>query len=569
MATQYSQQDSQTSSLSDLSKPPEPQAFPEKKAIEDEKDAKDESGEPVDDLTRELSRIGTSDYPSAFPLAMIVVALVLSIFLVALDMTIVATAIPKITDQFHSLNQVGWYGSAFFLTIGAFQSTWGKAYKYFPLKISFLLSIFLFEVGSLICAVANDSTTLIVGRAVAGLGGAGIASGSYTIIAFSAPPARRPAFTGIMGATFGIASVIGPLLGGVFTDGPGWRWCFYINLPIGGVGGAIIFVFFKPPKAAKHQEATLREKILQMDFPGTFAIMAAMVCYLLAMQWGGTTKSWHSADVVGVLVGFGLLVIIFIVIEYFQGDRALLQGRILKDRTFAAMSAYIVFVAGVFFIQLYYLPIYFQSTKRVSAAKSGIDNLPLVLGASLCTMLSGVLITVFGHFVPIMAVGSVLASIGSGLIYTLEIDSPSAKWIGYQALIGIGVGLIFQIPVIVAQASVKPADLSSASAMILFFQTIGGALWISAGQAGFANKLLKELPHTAPGVSPKLVVATGATELRKVFPASQLPGILAAYIDGIKVTWIISIVCSCVTVLLVLAPRFESIKGKIPMPGGA
>ena len=116
-----------------------------------------------------LSRIATSDYPHAMKLAFIVVALVLSIFLVALDMTIVATAIPSITDEFHSLNQVGWYGSAFFLTVGAFQSTWGKAYKYFPLKTSFLVAIGIFELGSLICGVAQDSTTLIVGRAIAGM----------------------------------------------------------------------------------------------------------------------------------------------------------------------------------------------------------------------------------------------------------------------------------------------------------------------------------------------------------------------------------------------------------------
>ena len=116
-----------------------------------------------------LSRIATADYPKALKLAMIVVALVLSIFLVALDMTIVATAIPKITDEFHSLDQVGWYGSAFFLTLGAFQSTWGKAYKYFPLKISFLVSIGIFELGSLICAAAPNSTALIIGRAIAGM----------------------------------------------------------------------------------------------------------------------------------------------------------------------------------------------------------------------------------------------------------------------------------------------------------------------------------------------------------------------------------------------------------------
>ena len=177
-----------------------------------------------DDGPGDLSRIATADYPRAFQLAFIVVALVLSIFLVSLDMTIVATAIPRITDEFHSLNDVGWYGSAFFLTVASFQSTWGKAYKYFPLKPTFLLSIGIFEIGSLICGVAQNSITLIVGRAIAGMGGAGIASGAYTIIAFAVPPAQRPAFTGVLGAVYGCASVIGPLLGGVFTSHATWRW---------------------------------------------------------------------------------------------------------------------------------------------------------------------------------------------------------------------------------------------------------------------------------------------------------------------------------------------------------
>jgi hypothetical protein len=167
---------------------------------------------------------GEPEYPKAAKLIFIVVSLVLSMFLIALDMTIVATAIPQITDDFNSLDQVAWYGSAFFLTLAAFQSTSGKVYKYFPLKTSFLIFIFVFEIGSLLCAVAPNSTAFIIGRAIAGIGGAGISSGVYIIIAFSAPPRQRPALTGVLGATFSVASVVGPLLGGVFTSDVSWRW---------------------------------------------------------------------------------------------------------------------------------------------------------------------------------------------------------------------------------------------------------------------------------------------------------------------------------------------------------
>lgn len=558
-----------SSSSSDLSKPTPAPGSTTAPSINEKDIEHTKQNVSPEYLEQELSRIATADYPGTAPLILITIALALSIFLCALDMTIVATAIPAITDKFHSLDDVGWYGSAFFLTLGAFQSTWGKAYKYFPLKTSYLLSIFIFEVGSLICGVANSSTTLIVGRAIAGAGGAGIASGAYTIIAFSVKPAKRPAFTGVMGAVFGLASVIGPLLGGVFTDNISWRWCFYINLPIGGVTAAVILVFFKTPTAARPQKATLKEKILQLDLPGSFVLMASMVCLFLALQWGGTTKKWSDGSVIATLVVFAVLLIVFIVLEVVSKDRALLQGRLLKDRTIGAMCAYIFMVAGAFFLLLYYLPIYFQATRGVSAQDSGVRNLPLVLGASLFTITSGILITVTGHYIPIMILGSIISSIACGLIYTLKVDSGANEWLGYQAMAGIGLGLIFQIPVIVGQAVVKPSDISSVTAMILFFQTVGGAIWISSGQAAFANTLLKKVPELVPDVSPGLVVATGATELRKVFTPEQIPGIITAYMDGLQTAYAIAIACAAVTTILAVTPRWESIKGKINMAGGA
>ena len=506
--------------------------------------------------------------PHSFKLLAIVVALSLSIFLVSLDMTIVSTAIPKITDEFHSLQDIGWYGSGFFLTLAAFQSTWGKAYRYFPLKSTFLLSIFIFEVGSLICGVAQNSVTLIVGRAVAGVGGAGVASGAYTIIGFSAPPSRRAAYTGILGAVYGVSSVVGPLLGGVFTDHATWRWAFYVNLPIGGFAASVIFLTFQTPPAAKPEQASWKEKLLQMDLPGTFTIMAAVICFLLAIQWGGVSKSWNDSQVIGLLVGFGLLVIVFIAIQYFSGDRAVIQGRLLKNRNVLVGIIYIVFFSGSFFLLLYYLPIYFQSVNGISAADSGIRNLPLVLGTAIFSVISGSLISATGYHVPFLILGSVLSTIACGLIFTLDIGSSAKEWIGYQALAGIGIGLALQIPIIVGQASVEMSDLSTVTAMILFFQTIGGALFVQAGQAAFGNQLLQRLPLTAPNVDPALVLATGASSLREVFDSADLPGILVAYMDGLRVTYALAIALAGVGTIVALFSEWKSIKGKA-LTGGA
>ena len=179
------------------------------------------------------------------------------------------------------------------------------------------------------------------------MGGAGIASGAYTIIAFAVPPGQRPAFTGLLGASYGCASVIGPLIGGVFTSHATWRWCFYVNLPIGGASAGVILLLFQAPTASKPVKASWREKILQMDPLGTFTIMAAIVCFLLALQWGGVTKDWSDPSVIGTLVGFGLLLIVFGVVEWYMGDRAVLQGALLGRREIFVNCLYIFLYVNI------------------------------------------------------------------------------------------------------------------------------------------------------------------------------------------------------------------------------
>ena len=499
------------------------------------KDENESSEKPV------VGDPAAGEYPTGLRLFFIVLALVLGIFLVSLDLTIVATAIPKITTQFHGIDDVAWYSAAFFMTIGGFQSAWGKAYKFFSLKPTFLISIFVFELGSLICGVAPSSHALIVGRAIAGLGAAGIGSGTYTIIAFAASPKTRPMFTGIIGTAYGIAAVVGPLLGGALADKVSWRWCFYINLPIGAVSAFIIALFFKTPNAAKPRSATLKEKLLQMDPVGVILVMGAVISYILALHYAGQIHPWSSSVVIGLLVGFVALTVAFVAWEWCQEDRAMVPFRLAGRRTYMVPSVFAFFFSGAYFLIIYFLPLYFQSVDNVSAAMSGVRNLPLILTVTVSMLASGAYISITGIAAPITVVGTALGVVSAALLYTLDVGTSEGKWIGYQVIGGVAWGIASQIPIITVQATSTAADLPEVTAILLFFQTVGGAFMVAAAQSAFVNVLIKTLPTTAPGVNPMLVLATGSTDLKVTFPPDVYPGIIEAYMHGLKIAFAIGL----------------------------
>jgi MFS family permease len=300
-----------------------------------------------------------------------------------------------------------------------------------------------------------------------------------------------PLCTGIMGAMYSIAAVIGPLLGGVFSDKATWRWCmfnppihyalrcphrclysypylgFYINLPLGGLAAVFIVIFFKTPKHVKPTEATWKEKILQMDPVGIGLVMCSILCYTLAMQYGGQTHPWKSSLVIGLIIGFVLIAITFCFWEFFQGERAAVVPRIFVDRNVWVNGFFGTMIAASYFIVIYYIPIYFQSIDNISPIESGVRNFALIIPVAIGLIMTGSVITKTGVAIPFMVVGSALATVGSGLLYSLDFGSSTGKWIGYQIIGGFAWGSCFQVPMIAGQGRADMKDLSSITAIIL------------------------------------------------------------------------------------------------------
>ncbi|KAL2678885.1 hypothetical protein Neosp_009637 [[Neocosmospora] mangrovei] len=497
-------------------------------------DSQDESSSTFTDQT--VQEAGNLD---GWKLALVITGLCLAVFCMALDNTIIATAIPRITDEFRALDD-----------LGCFQLFFGKLYSFYSVKWVFLTAIAFFELGSLVCGAAPTSAALIIGRAIAGIGSAGIFSGAILIIVLSVPMRKRPIYVGLLAGMYGLASVAGPLMGGAFTDRLSWRWCFYINLPIGVVTVLFVVLFLKPPQALSglvKEKVPWKQQIGHFDLPGTVCFLPAIISLLLALQWGGSRYPWSNGRIIGLFIVFGVLIILFVVIQFWKQDKATVPPRILADRTVWSCASFAI-------------PIWFQAVKDASAVRSGIMNLPMILGLVVMSVVTGGAVSAIGYYTPLIHASSILMSIGAGLLTTFRVNTQSPAWIGYQALYGIGAGLGMQLPLVAVQTALPEQDIPVGTATLMFSQTLGGSIFVQVAQNVFTNQLSKEIQGA--GLDAAIVLGLGATELRDSVPAVHLPEVLVAYSKALTNTWYVSVAMAVLSLIPALFVPWKSVKDK-------
>ncbi|KAH8203630.1 hypothetical protein TruAng_002160 [Truncatella angustata] len=502
--------------------------------VPSEKEERDKTVTPDDD-----SEIV---YPTGLKLWLIILSLCLSIFLVALDQTIIAPALGAITAEYGSVKDIGWYGASYLLTSTALQPLYGTIYRLFDIKLTFLGAVALFELGSLVSAVAPSSVSFIIGRAIAGLGTAGLFSGAIVILSYTLPLRKRPIMFGLFGGMWGIASVAGPLLGGVFTDHATWRWCFYVNLPIGGASMVVIFFYLSISRANNPDNKSFISRILQLDLLGASVLIPAIIMLLLALQWGGADYPWNDSRIIGLFVGAGVMAVVFVGIEIWQQDKGLLPPRFFKNRNVLSAMMFSFFFGACFFPMIYYLSLYFQAVQGDSAVQAGIKLLPMLIACVVSSMLSGALITISGYYNPIILLETVMLSVGAGLISTFSLDTPFGKWFGYQVLYGL---------------------VPQGTACIQFFQSLGGALFIAVAQTLFQNGLIEGVMKDAPQIDPLIFINSGASQIRQILQSMGQTGaidaVLGAYTTGLRYTYYISVATASAAFVMALGLEWKKI----------
>ncbi|OAL20504.1 hypothetical protein AYO22_08805 [Fonsecaea multimorphosa] len=506
-------------------------------------------------------------------------AVFVSTFLMALNGSIIATAIPKITTHFNSLKDIGWYGSAYLVATERKDAFFDKAARRSPdLQYTYLTFASIFSIGSLVCATAPSSMALIIGRAVQGCGGAGVLNGAFAVIAASASKEDRPLLIGIAVSLTSIGTIIGPLIGGALTQDVSWRWCFYINLPPSGLVLCILLLLPIPEQIKKKPVLPNLRAIVtkELDLVG-FAIFApACIMFLLAMIWGGNQYRWDSSVIIGLFCGaFGAFAA-FAAWEIFRGERAMIPPAIARNRLviFGCFTSFLQI--GALLSLSYYLPVWFQVVKDESPVMSGVMVLPTAIAQAIGSIAAGKLgelwalsftpgriveltftkVQVIGYCTPWALFGCVLTSIGSGLMTTFTPSTGAGPWIGYQILAGTGRGSVVQMNLL------PPKEVSIATSQIFFWQYLGGAVFLAVAETIFTNSLRSSLRTYAPGVNPDTIIDVGAAAVRSSVSSGQLPGVLRAYNHAIVSTFYLAVGASSAAFLTSFGMGFQRLPKK-------
>jgi EmrB/QacA subfamily drug resistance transporter len=409
--------------------------------------------------------------------------------LASLDQTIVATALPTIVGELHGVSHMAWVTTAYILAATISMPVYGRVGDLIGRKTLFLSAISVFLVGSAVAGMAQNMTVLILGRGIQGLGGGGLMILSQTIIADLVPPRQRAKYMAPIGAVFGLSAVAGPLLGGWFTDSIGWRWAFWINLPVGLFALAVCSVALRLPRRAVK---------VSLDYLGIALMAAAVTCTVLVATWGGTTYEWSDPVILWLAVGGVAAWVLFFAAQR-RAAEPVIPLWLFRSRIFnlATLIALIVVGVGMFAV-IGYLPTYLQMVYGYGATESGLLLIPMVVGIMAAALPSGQLISKTGRYKIFPIVGSAIVAGTSLLMSTLDVDTSVVVLCAYVFLLGAGIGLLMQTLVLAVQNDFPTANVGTATSANNFFREIGATLGTAAVGAIFSNRLTTQLTDTLP-----------------------------------------------------------------------
>ncbi|KAJ5738157.1 MFS general substrate transporter [Penicillium malachiteum] len=483
-------------------------------------------------------------YLTGWRLYIVITCLFFGSFLMALDTNIINVAIPQISSHFHALDDVAWYGTSYLVTLTAFQPIYGCLYRYFYTDIVYRVSIVVFEVGTLLCATAVSSPMFILGRAVAGLGAAGLLQGALSIIGQVVQLEKRPLYMGIVISVFVITVCVGPPLGGAFTQHASWRWCFWINLPFGAVvmTGLTLFLKIKEHNNTAPRRLPLRQKLSNFDPLGCVLLMATVCCLLLALQWGGQTKPWNSKTVIGLFVGTLLLGITFFGVQAWRGERALIPGRVFRQRSVFTSAMVLFSLGGSTYLDTYFLPFYFEAVHGISPTSSGVNFIPLMLPEMIILIIIGAAVKQWGYYVPYILLGQAICIVGTALLTQLHPHTPVIEWAAYLVLTGLGFGLAMQLPYTAIQVTLSTEDLPTGNGIAVLLYQLGGTISMAMGQTIVLTTIEKELRGQDLGISSKEIFDAGAADLPSLAKSpAELATLREMWNKGIQRTMMLSV----------------------------